>query len=84
VSHPHGCHGLPLWVGGPHGIRHATFDMRSSAERTAQSGRGTMQRVPVGMQRDALPRHAGSQAVRIEFTLTRCELFAFWLSERAT
>jgi hypothetical protein len=42
-----------------------------------------MQRVPVGMQRDALPRHAGSQAVRIEFTLKRCELFAFWLSERA-
>jgi hypothetical protein len=42
-----------------------------------------MQCAPVGVQHDALPRHAGSQAVRIEFTLKRCELFAFWLSERA-
>lgn len=40
-------------------------------------------KVLVPLQRDALPRHAGSQAVRIEFTLTRCELFAFWLSGHA-
>ena len=42
-----------------------------------------MQRAPVGMPQDALPGSAGPQAVRIEFTLARCELFAFWLSERA-